>query len=400
MIASSGGDRRTALSARKSQMPTTETFTTNGHEIPIVVMRGTPRDCGVQYGRAAASMIRGSLEAYLESFRVLHGLDREAIFEIARKFEPVIAEFDPATREEMAGIAEGAEVPLEAVLTINARSELVHGLKARLDDGCTSFAVFGDATADGHTYVGQNWDWSPAMKPYAVVLDIQRDGDPRILTLTEAGLVGKHGLNDAGIGICNNFMLSDKRRFGMPVHVIRRKALTARLLSEAMGTVLNAEKALAANYLMGHAEGAAVNLEAWPGGVDVIHPDEDLITHANHFQISRPERLDIGRNIFPDSLLRDVRLRRRLLALHGRIDLAVLADAMSDHLNYPDSICRHMNPRASAGQSIETLGCIIMDVTEGILHFCSGPPCEGEFAAIALDRKPGQIAVARYRKAA
>ena len=381
-------------------MTSLETFTTNGHEIPIISMKGSPRDCGMQYGRAVGHLIAGSLKAYLDSFRLLHGLDQEAIFDLARKFEPMIAEFDPATLEEINGIAEGAEAPLEALLTINARSELVHGLKAQLDDGCTSFIVFGDATADGHTYVGQNWDWNPAMKPNAVVLDIQREGDPRILTLTEAGLVGKHGLNEDGIGLCNNFMLSDKRRFGLPVHVTRRKVLTARILSDAIGAVLNSERALAANYMLGHVDGAGVALEAWPEGLDVIHAKDGLLTHANHFQITRAGREDIGRNIFPDTLLRDARLQDLLSTQLGRIDLGVLAVGMSDHFNHPDSICRHPNPNSEDGKGIETLGCIIMDLTDRVLHYCSGPPCEGNFAAIHIDRKPGQIAVGNYRKAA
>tara|TARA_Y100001960_G_C14762825_1_gene875080 strand:- start:350 stop:1495 length:1146 start_codon:yes stop_codon:yes gene_type:complete len=375
-----------------------ESFSINGHEIPIIAMKGSPRDCGVQYGRAVAPLINGSLQAYLESFRILHGLDQGAIFKLARKFEPVIADFDPATLEEMKGIAEGANVPLEVVLTINARSELVHGLKAQLDDGCTSFIVFGEATIDGHTYIGQNWDWNPAMKPNAVVLDIQRDGDPRILTLTEAGLVGKHGFNEEGIGLCNNFMLSDKRRFGLPVHVTRRRALTARILSEAIGAVLNSERALAANYMMGHADGAGVALEAWPEGLDIIHAKDGLLTHANHFQISRNGREDIGRNIFPDTLLRDVRLSDLLRAHHSHIDLSILANGLSDHFNYPDSICRHPNPTIGSGQRIETLGCIIMDLSNRVLHYCSGSPCEGEFASIHMDRKPGQISIWNYRK--
>jgi isopenicillin-N N-acyltransferase-like protein len=377
-----------------------ESFTTNGHEIPIIAMKGSPRDCGVQYGRAVAPLIHGSLQAYLESFRVLHGLDQDTIFELARNFEQVIAEFDPATLSEIKGIAEGADVPVEAILTINARSELLHGLKAQLDDGCTSFIVFGEATRDGHTYVGQNWDWNPAMKPYAVVLDIQRGDDPRILTLTEAGLVGKHGLNEEGIGLCNNFMLSDKRRFGLPVHVTRRRALTARILSDAIGVVLNSERALAANYMMGHADGAGIALEAWPEGLDIIHAKDGLLTHANHFQISRNGREDIGRNIFPDTLLRDVRLNELLRAHHGHIGLGILAEGMSDHFNFPDSICRHHNPATGSSQGIETLGCIIMDLTDRVLHYCSGPPCEGDFAAISMDRQPGQIAIGNYRKAA
>ena len=380
-------------------MKNLETFTTNGHEIPIITMKGSPRECGTQYGLAAGELIRGSLKVYLEWFRALHGLDQDATFGPARKFEPVIEEFDPATLEEMKGISVGADIPLEAVLAINARSALVFGLKAQLDDGCTNFIVFGDATADGHTYMGQNWDWKPAVKWNVVVLDIQRDGDPRILTMTEAGQLTKHGLNEAGFGICNNFMLSDKRRFGMPVHVIRRKALRSRILSDAIGAVLNSQRALAANYLMGHVDGAGVTLEAWPDGVDIIHAQDGMLTHANHFQITRPGREDLGRNILPDSLLRDVRLRERLSARHGELNLNVLVEMMSDHLNYPDSICRHLNPR-DGDEGIESLGCLILDLTDRVLHYCSGSPCEGDFAAIAMDRTPGRIAVSNYRKAA
>jgi len=52
-----------------------------------------------------------------------------------------------------ATIAEGADAPLEAVLTINARSELAHGLKAQRDDGCPWSAGFGEAAADMTAYL-------------------------------------------------------------------------------------------------------------------------------------------------------------------------------------------------------------------------------------------------------
>ena len=376
-----------------------ETFTTNGHEIPVITMKGSSLECGRQYGEAAGDLIRGSLKVYLKWFHALHGIDQEETFNLARKFEPVIEEFDPDTLEEMKGIAEGADIPLEAVIAVNARSELVFGLKARLDDGCTNLVVFGDATADGHTYMAQNWDWKPAVKWNVVVLDIQREGDPRILTMTEAGQLTKHGFNETGFGICNNFMLSDKRRFGMPVHVIRRKALRSTIMSDAIGAVLNSQRALAANYLMGHADGAGVDLEAWPEGVDIIHAQDGILTHANHFQIRREGREDLGRTILPDSLLRDVRLRERLSERHGELNLNVIAEIMSDHFNYPNSICRHLNPR-DGDEGIESLGCLILDLTDRVMHYCSGQPCDGEFAAIPMDRKTGEIAIGKYSKAA
>lgn len=357
---------------------------TGGQRIPVITTKGSPFECGVQYGTAACQLISYTVDAYLASFERRHGLSRGEVFAIAAEFESKIESYDPATLEEMRGIAVGADVPFEAVLTVNARSELVHGLNARLDEGCTSFAAVAPATTDAHTIIGQNWDWSAAIRKSTVILDISRDGDPRILTMAEAGLVGKIGFNEAGVGLCVNFLLSDTRRFGTPVHLIRRKVLSAPTFDSAVRAVAEADRALAANYLIGHADGNAVDIEAWPGDVSTVLPADGLLTHSNHFQTVSSERGDLGREIYPDTLLRDAQLRNRLSQRLGSIDVAACEDALRDHSNRPDSICRHRNPSEAQENQIETLGSIVIDLTDRSFHFCSGPPCQGSFVSLSM----------------
>ncbi len=69
----------------------------------------------------------------------------------------------------MRDIAEGAGISLAAVGMLNARYEnafTFFGKDARSLDraageasGCTTFGALPEATADGGTWIGQNWDW-------------------------------------------------------------------------------------------------------------------------------------------------------------------------------------------------------------------------------------------------
>ena len=137
----------------------------------------------------------------------------------------------------------------------------------------------------------------------------RRGDDPAVLTLTEAGLLAKIGFNEAGIGLVTNFLLSDRRRFGMPIHVTRRKVLATRSLEAAIAAITDVERAHSANYLLGSADGRAVNVEAWPEATALLEPEDGVLAHANHFRRLTDDRQDLGRDIYPDSARRDGRLR-------------------------------------------------------------------------------------------
>ena len=83
----------------------------------------------------------------------------------------------------MRGIADGAGVPFDAILVLNCRSELMFAAarsKGETPPGeCTSFAVTPEASSDGHTLLGQNWDWVPFARDVCVLLDVQRDDSRR-----------------------------------------------------------------------------------------------------------------------------------------------------------------------------------------------------------------------------
>ena len=79
-------------------------------------MAGTPRECGRQYGAVARELIVANLNTYLDAFRAELGLTPDEVYAHAARYVPLIDAYDPDTLAEMRGLADGAEVPFEAVV--------------------------------------------------------------------------------------------------------------------------------------------------------------------------------------------------------------------------------------------------------------------------------------------
>src|SRR5207248_3288018 len=176
--------------------------------------------------------------------------------------------------EEIRGIAEGASVPFEDVLAINVRTEIMFAAKARTAaeesrrlGECSAFAVLPEASDDGHTLIGQNWDWLLHSSETTVVLEAKQDGAPDYVTVVEAGLLAKTGMNSSGIGLVTNTVVTDRDQGepGVPYHVILRSILDSENISDAYTAMQRGFRSSSANYLVAHSDGVAVDVEATPG---------------------------------------------------------------------------------------------------------------------------------------
>lgn len=350
---------------------------------PLVTIEGGPRERGRQYGRLAAERIGVSLGIYTAAWGAGSGPAREGLLERARAFTPVIGDHHPDLLEEMRGIAEGAGVSVEEIVALNARTELLYG-GPPASDGCTG-AVLLPEVAGGRTIIGQNWDWRPACRDSAILLRILPDAGPRILTFVEAGMLARSGMNSAGLGLCGNFLQSDRdfRQTGLPIPVVRRAILHSDTLAVAAGQVLRAPRAFSSNHLLAHRDGEAVDLEASPPEVFPLFAEGGLLVHANHFRAAAGRVRDTGIGRYPDSLFRDRRVRAFLESQACPLTADDLKAALRDHFGLPDAVCRHRAPR-SDGTDIETVASIVMDLTEGRLWLAPGPVCQHAYREFTL----------------
>ncbi len=338
-----------------------------------VKISGHPLERGLQLGNLCRKEIENTLEAYRLVFERYANIHGEQVKRLATPFIDVIAKYDPEIMEEISGMAEALGRPLEDLVAINARTELMFMSPPR---ECTSIALLPEVTSDKKIFMGQNWDWIQMLKESLVILEIEQPNKPTVLMLTEAGIVGKIGMNRAGIGVCLNVLLAGNPKMGVPVHVILRGILNAETLGDALGAVLRNPSGGCSHFLIGCKEGEAIGMEVGFHDVDALYPAGGILTHANHFVGGRIHPEDKGRLRYPDSLVRDYRALKLLEAKKNDLTLHDMEAVLRDHLNYPHSICRHPDPKIHGLDEIASLTSVLMDLQAGVLHVAEGPPCQ------------------------
>ncbi|NVO13427.1 MAG: hypothetical protein HXX10_05260 [Rhodoplanes sp.] len=364
-------------------------------------------DRGLAHGRSFKDDVAANLKTYLRRFEASGLAPADALAEGAR-WQAAMARQNDDYVAEMKGIAAGAEQSEAAVALLNARYEVAFTLFGRdaqksdaqardttiaspgiaETDGCTSFGALPEATADGHTWLGQNWDWLAGIHGHTLVLRIRRSRRPSLVCLTEAGIVGgKMGVNETGIGLVENGLACDhdgRNPYQKPFHMRCREVLDADRYDDALRPVVETRRTCSANFVIGAAGGEIIDLETSPDHVCVLHPADGLITHANHFLGTGHGESQMER-IGPGTLFRAARLRRLLTQANGRLGLAAFHAATSDHFGLPNGICRHPDERQPEAKRTMTAGAVLIDLDARLMHVANGPPCTHDYVPFAVE---------------
>lgn len=214
---------------------------------PCIDLSGSPRERGMTHGAAVPERVAHSATLYRNQLQ-RRGVSRDEQLLHARKFVPVIEAYDPDYLVEMQGIADGAQVALEDIITINCRTEMMFGYEQmraadmEKSDGCTGLIVLPEASANGRLLHAHNWDWREECVDTGVVLRIHRSEGPDILTFCEAGALARHGFNSKGVSITGNFLICERDFIEpgqAPLGLIRRKLLEAPSVAAAMVELWN-----------------------------------------------------------------------------------------------------------------------------------------------------------------
>lgn len=362
-------------------------------EYPHVRVAGSAAERGRQYGEQARDRVRRSVGAYERVFEHYAGWDWSVVRREAARFEGPIAEFRPDYLAEMRGIADGAGLDLADILAINVRTEVMFAAKARQATGrprtgpheCSAFAVAPPPGQPGPTLVGQNWDWLPHSAETVVVLEVQRDDGPDFVTVVEAGLLAKTGMNSSGLGLVTNALVTadDVGTPGLPYHLMLRAILDSENVSDAITALQAGVRSSSANYLIAHSDGIAVDVEAAPGDFSQLYfvfpgPQDGVLLHTNHFLSERFGGTDVSVWVMPDS---PVRLQRLRAGVGGSADhsLAAFRSMLSDHANYPSGVCCHPDFRADPMDQGMTVTSVLMDLNARQMWVADGNPCTAPY---------------------
>jgi isopenicillin-N N-acyltransferase-like protein len=285
----------------------------------------------------------------------------------------------PELVEELEGVAAGAGQDVLELLAINARTELLAPPQP-----ANECSVIGREDG-GRLELAQTWDWHPDLAPARVIVTTAVSGRPWFTTVTEAGILGKLGLNARGLACGLNFLScsADGGLHGVPIHILLR------VLLERCGTAIEAlELLLGAEVCASSCVTVAVRepggpalfaVELSPGGPEVIWPGDDgWLVHTNHFLSPPACGEDTEPRTDPSTLL-----RRRHLERVVRAGMEP-ARALAEHFPEGGSVCRHGDAVADWADRRETLFAIAMDPGAPALRIAAGPPCRFPYEAVAL----------------
>jgi len=356
--------------------------------IPVIELNQTdPKQRGQAYGEAARERIEAIIAAYRDIFHRITGETWQETLVRGAPFITKAKAFAPDLVEEIEGIAEGAGRAFEDIFLLNARSEILFNPDV-LAQECTSMAALPEATKNGHTLLAQNWDWYKEALNRQVILKIgRREDKPPMVTFTEAGQLAKIGMNAAGIGLVVNNLTSDQPRVGVPWIFLTRRILESSHLAQALGYVLNTARAHSINFLIGFAQGEAVNLETSPVEEHVLWPENGICVHSNHYLEPGKDFRDLKslRNPYLSTYLRFRRAQKGMLELAGSIDVDTIQTILKDHMDKPFSVCAHQNPAVEPLQQVITCLSIVMNLTRKQIHFTLGNPCIGKTQVLNLE---------------
>jgi isopenicillin-N N-acyltransferase-like protein len=351
----------------------------------LVTVKGSNYECGYQHGEQANKLVKRNIKYYYGWWNRNLKLSKQDIFERANSIIKVSKDYDSRLVEEMRGISDATNSDLEEIVSINSRYETAWANPTQLFCECTSLAVLPRVTDDGITILAQNWDYRIGVSDSCIILKVKPDNGPTVVMHTEAGIIGQKGLNSKGIGIAINAMVSNLDRIGesVPFFLVCRKMLNSEKFSEAIGAFLEAKRSLSYNIMLA-GESVAVNLEAHPKDVSIIYPKNGRIVHTNHFVGEKSLNIkDSFLTIEPHSINRYILTTEKLMT-HENHNINSIKEILSNHYNFPSSICHHPNPSNDSDHKEQTLSSVIIIPEKLLLMYTKGPPCKNPYDTINL----------------
>ena len=335
-----------------------------------IILSGTHEEIGFQHGELLAEHIHRNIAFYkpliLNNFR-----DEAQALAATQRFKQRIADFNPDFVTEIDHIALGAKVdePLW-VYALNARTELA--LTKNVDE-CTAVVL------PQHKLIGQTWDWSHHLDEGFVVMDIHFPSGHQILQLTEAGIIGKIGMNNRGLGQTLNILwMVDKVLDGVPVHVLLRAILETHSLEEAKEVINRSGRGKASNILIARG-GQAFDVEFAGGHVFIHDIETEFYAHTNHY-LHSPEPIILDQSDPSNSITRYQTAMDGLGEINEFSTEAVVK-ILSDQSNgdYPILRKLRLDPLDTMGYC-GTLVTIVMDLENQCMQVRKGNPSSPSFS--------------------
>ncbi len=341
------------------------------NQFPQITIEGGPYERGWQHGQ----QLKAAISETIDFYRSIFMMPESEILHHAKYFQNLIQVFKIEYIDEINGIAEGADIDPLWIVALNARTEILSRKTALTSNECTAIYY------PRQSILGQNWDWGRALEPLTVLMRIVRPCGHIIRMITEPGIIGKIGMNSAGLGVCLNILTLGKKLSGLPVHIVLRALLDCHSLSEARSLLEDHSSGKASNIIVADAGGNGFDMEFCDDRFFLLEPVGDYLLHSNHYLGEA-----INPSNSPEFLSSYTRFHRATSLLKADSEKTVMSmcDILSDDSNEKLPIYRSY----VADDSVHELGTVcsvVMSLAERKMFIRKGKSAQARFFEYGLN---------------
>ena len=341
----------------------------------LTVISGRPRDRGKQYGSKFKEAIRDFLDKEIYKPFAKDEAQKKRLLQYAGQCIKEIKKYSPSLLDELEGMAEATELPVESLVLSNLHEEVHYQLPLPVDH-CTALAAGPPDTGDGNTYVGQNWDWMESVYGKSSVLLWKRPEGASVLAYAYPGLWAGAGLNSAGVALCwTSAGPNDKGpAVGIPSYLLIAQMLYADSLKEAIAEARRAKLAGWFTFVLADGKGNLVSVEGSPKELAVVESKGHLVRvgYGTHQMTGTAKSQDVKRH--PQCQ----RMCDLLAGAKGKLDRCLLQGFFGDHKS---TICKH--PDSKGGGF--TVDSMLFDCTKLEAYVSRGPGCSGRWKTFRFE---------------
>ncbi|MFZ1688310.1 MAG: C45 family autoproteolytic acyltransferase/hydrolase [Flavobacteriales bacterium] len=371
----------------------------NNHGLYEVYIEGDDLQRGLAYGVLAQELIVKQEEIFVDRLRKL--VPNEAWLNslkyITAWFNRNLPQHVPLEFErEIYGVSRSFSDAYDFIgpkyhraLNYHAAHDIGHALQDLALVGCTSFAAWDSATADGGLLIARNFDFylGEEFAKDKLITFVNPTGGIPFMTVSWGGFMGAaSGMNAEGLTVTINAAKSTTP-FGAktPISLLAREILEyASTIDSAIAIAKRRDVFVSESILVGSAhDGRAVIIEKAPDGMDITSTDGDRLVCANHYQsgLFKNSEANSANIRNSDSMSRWKRMQA-LLGSTDTLDATAAVSILRDRKG-PDGSDVGMGNPMSINQLIAHHG-IVFEPEKRLVWVSSYPYQEGAFVCYDL----------------
>ncbi|MEG1693336.1 MAG: C45 family peptidase [Bacteroidales bacterium] len=357
-------------------------------------LHGSPIDRGIAMGMLSKDLLYYQEKVFVDEIRTFIPSDSYLRF---LKFFTVVfnrnlGEYIPQEyREEIYGISllctheyDMIGTPYERQINYHAAHDIGHTMQEYMLVGCSSFAVWGNKSADSTLLVGRNFDFyvGDDFAKNRLVMFVAPSNGYKFVSIGWAGMIGVlSGMNEMGLTVTINAAKGSlPMSSAMPISLLAREILQyASTIEEAYDIAKKRHTFVSESLLIGSAkDGNAAIIEKSPSKIGLFYSADNEVICTNHYQsdIFKNDSYNMENIRMSDSPYRYKRIEQ-LLKNKGKIAYKDAANILRDRLGTSSEDIGLANEK-SINQSIAHHS-VIFKPQQGLMWVSTSPWQSGEY---------------------